>query len=227
MMVVTPLREPPMKSVVLAAPEPSRQVPESLREDRVTEPVLVAILRWLRAGGEREVLVSEHHAAIDEAREGEPGLDVEVFSHDAGRGDASVLAGLREGLGDRPALVVDPSGLFGFDVPALRRAHEHGPAIATLALWPVAASGEPGNVELDRAGRILRLLAGRTGRSLRWWNTGVAVMEPRLLDAVPAGADWTLEKDLYSLVLREQGILMGYPVRSRAPEGEPVGCPQG
>lgn len=168
-----------------------------------------ALAAWLASQGVREIAWAP--GAATQAQDWE-GFLAGCGGSGSVRGAASELAAVRHELGDEPVVVVGLDLQCAFDLQELIEDHLASPAIATVAVLP-AAHGEGGNVEMDRAGRILRLTPTRRGETMAWENARAYVIEPRLFESVEAAADWGLEADLFRLVLQSQGILGGFKIR--------------
>ena len=172
-----------------------------------------ALAVWLAAEGVREVAWAPGASSESPGWEGFLGG---MEASERPRGAASDIASVRHELGDEPILVVGLDVGCAFDAADLRKEHLASPAIATLAVLPVE-SREGGNIEMDRAGRILRLTASRRGETMAWENARAYIIEPRLFESVPADEDWGIEADLFRLVLQSQGILGGFKIRGGRP----------
>jgi NDP-sugar pyrophosphorylase family protein len=92
--------------------------------------------------------------------------------------------------------------------------------IATLAVDDAAAYG---TLAMDSTGRILRFREkAETGPG--WINGGVYVLEPDILDFIPAGQAVSLEKETFPLILKRGWHLYAYPVEGFFVD---IGTPEG
>ena len=98
--------------------------------------------------------------------------------------------------------------LTGLDVSALVERHRKTGAEATIALTPVNDPGPYGVVPTDCDGRVLGFLekpsAGEAPTNLV--NAGTYVLEPSVLDRVPAGRPTSVERQVFP-TLAEDGTL--------------------
>jgi NDP-sugar pyrophosphorylase family protein len=121
---------------------------------------------------------------------------------------------MQDFLADGPFLVVYSDNVFDFDLQKLLTAHAESAAIATLALFDPHVHAHTGvaggRVEMDRSGRILRFVEGEVDPALRLVNAGCYVIEPSLLRHIPEGVPSSFGRDLFPMVLRNQGILCGH-----------------
>jgi len=211
-----------MKAVLLAAGRGARlgEYCEHTPKPMVPiagRPVIDHTLAWLRRSGVSQVFINVHHLGeVIEERVGDGsrlGLDVQYSRESELRGTAGALRPLAQHLQDGPFLVVYADNYFDFDLPGLFDAHACNAAVATLALFSwddhphTQVAG--GRVEMDRSGRILRMVEGLDEPALRYVNAGCYVVEPRLLDHIP-DEPFDFGHDLFPLVLRHQGILCGH-----------------
>jgi NDP-sugar pyrophosphorylase family protein len=207
-----------MKAMVLAAGLGLRMRPLTLLRAKPALPVLNRpLLHWtmerLARAGVRDVVVNLHHlpetitSALGSGRRF--GLHVRYSREPVVLGTGGGPRAVRELFGDEPLLVVNGDVLFEFDVRRLLAAHRASGAVATLALRrnPVPYAYSP--VVSGRSGRILSI-AGRprpaSGRVAMF--ASVHVLDPRLLDRLPAGASDTV-RDLYIPLLGEGAHLLG------------------
>lgn len=109
---------------------------------------------------------------------------------------------------DETFVVVNGDVLTDLDVARLVRFHRDRAAEATLHLIPVADPSAFGVVELDAQGRVDRFLEkpppGTTPSNLI--NAGTYVLEPDVLDRIPAGEKVSIERVTFPAVARDQGL---------------------
>ena len=103
--------------------------------------------------------------------------------------------------------------LFDFDLGRLVKRHRASGARATLALLPNPDPRLYGSVVTDASGRVLSL-AGRPRRARGTDSlfTGVHVLDPALLDRLPAGPSSSV-RDLYVPLVAEVERLQGVRLR--------------
>ncbi|MBW4651487.1 MAG: mannose-1-phosphate guanyltransferase [Kaiparowitsia implicata GSE-PSE-MK54-09C] len=97
---------------------------------------------------------------------------------------------------------------------AIRFHHERG-SKATLVLAPVANPLEFGVVIVDEQQRIRRFLEKPSTSEIfsDTVNTGIYILEPELLDVLPAGQEADFSKDLFPLLLEKGVPMYGYVAR--------------
>ena len=171
--------------------------------DRLPKPAVplcdIPLVGWtlalLRSAGVRRAVVNTHHLARQMAETAAAsarslGMTLAI-SHEtaiAGTGGALREArGLLEGV--RPLVLVNGDVLFDLHLPAVLAAHAASGALATLVLLPMPAGAPYAAVEVD-AGGVVRRIAGSFGPGgaglTPWHFSGVHVLDPELLDHLPA-----------------------------------------
>jgi len=176
-------------------------------------PVLDVPLCWydlalLAASGVTEVIANTHHLADEMSRCLRTGaaklaLGIEISHEPALLGTGGGLARAAPGLRGGTFLLLNGDVLFDVDLAAAVAAHRRAGAVATMVVraFPAGAPFRP--VHVDAAGRVVRIAgdgpppAGTTP----WLFTGVHVLEPDILDRLPAGPSG-LHEDGYGPLLR-------------------------
>jgi mannose-1-phosphate guanylyltransferase len=210
-----------VRAMVLAAGLGLRMRPLTLLRAKPVLPVLNRpLLHWtlerLARHGVTDVMVNLHHlpetvkAALGDGSAF--GLRVRYSFEETilGRGGGPRL--VRDFFGSEPFLLVNGDVVFDFDITHLVACHEVEKARVTLALRPNPDPRTYGPVVTDSHGRI-RSVAGRPRRARGTVSlfTGVQVLDPSLLERLPAGASDIL--DLYGPLVEEGEVLRGIRVR--------------
>jgi mannose-1-phosphate guanylyltransferase len=183
----------------------------------LNRPLIVSTLERLAAHGVTDVVVNLHHLpqtvrhAVAQA--GDLGLRVTYSLERTILGTGGGPRRLRRFFGDEPFLLVNGDMLFDLDLTRLLARHRAVGALATLALRrnpnprvyaPVVTRGD---------GRIVWLPGVRRRRAGRvWLFAGIHVMEPSLLDRLPAGPSDSI-RDLYAPLVERDQCLLGVPLR--------------
>ena len=90
--------------------------------------------------------------------------------------------------------------------------HRESRALATLVLTPYAEGTEYGTVEMDDAGRVLRI-AGRPGpetHHTRYHFTGIHILEPRIFGEIPSGVKSEINREIYPELIEKGARISGY-----------------
>ena len=211
-----------MKAMVLAAGLGTRMQPLTSLLAKPALPVLNRpLIHWtlqrLRRAGVRDVVVNTHHlsrtirAAVGDGSAF--GLRVR-FSHEAEvLGTGGGPRRVRRWLGDEPVLLVNGDAWFDFDLRELVRRHLASGALATLALRPNPDPARYAPIVTGRDG-VIRSLAGRPrpARGVVSLFTGVHVLDPAILERLPAGRSDSV-RDLYAPLVADGQRLLGVRVR--------------
>jgi NDP-sugar pyrophosphorylase family protein len=201
-----------MKAMVLAAGLGLRMRPLTLLRAKpilpvLNRPLLHRTLRHLARAGVREVVINLHHLpgtvtrAVGDGRFF--GLRIRYSREREILGTGGGPRKVRAFFGDDPFLLVNGDVLFDFDLRALVRRHRARGALATLALRPNPDPERYGPVVTDRGGVVRWLPGARPPRRRGTVSlfTGVHVMDPSLLDRLPAGRPADSVRDLYAPLL--------------------------
>jgi mannose-1-phosphate guanylyltransferase len=156
-------------------------------------PLVRFALARLAGAGVRRAVVNTHHLAgpmADAARAsaGALGLDLAVSHEAVIAGTGGALREARRHLAGAEAIVLwNGDVLFDLDLGPVLAAHRASGALATMVLAPMPEGERYAPVEVDLAGSVRRIAGhGPGGDGLSPLHfTGVHVLAPALLDAVP------------------------------------------
>jgi len=171
--------------------------------ERVPKPAVpvcgVPLVRWnlalLAGAGAARAVVNVHHLPGAMARAAEVaaralGLPLAVSSEPVIAGTGGALREARRHLeGADAILMVNGDVLFDVDLRAALAAHRASGALATMLLLPMPEGGKYAAVETDPSGAVRRIAGafGPGGEGLSPCHfSGVHVLSPAVLDAVPA-----------------------------------------
>lgn len=171
--------------------------------------------------GIEEVVVNAHHLASQVAalagRAAERlGLRLHLsFETPEPLGTGGALVAARPLL-DRGETILLLNGdvLTDMDLaPALARHRAERPA-ATLVLRPMPAGADFAPVEIDREGRVLRIAGlGREGEGTPHLFTGIHLLEPKVLDALPTAGPSCINRQGHVSLLMEGAPVLGQVIR--------------
>jgi NDP-sugar pyrophosphorylase family protein len=179
-------------------------------------PVLAHNLRWLAAGGVREVWINLHYGA-DQIRAavgdgGRFGLKIHYAYEPELLGTAGALANIGPAVTE-PMLVVYGDSLVRCDLAALEQAHRLANAEVTVALFDrdrhphTGIAG--GRVRLDGEDRITAFVEG-AGEAAGLVNAGVYAVEPSVLNLIPTGRPIDFGRDVFPAMLDGRHSLKGW-----------------
>src|SRR5499427_2686880 len=167
----------------------------------VNRPIMDHVLRLLRRHSFDETIVTVQFLASmvrNYFGDGEEfGMSLQYATEDIPLGTAGSVKNAESALRDGPFLVISGDALTDIDLSDLVRFHKDNGALVTVALARVPDPLEFGIVIADSDGRIQRFLEKPTWGQVfsDTVNTGIYVMEPEALTAVPLGeaVDWSAD----------------------------------
>jgi mannose-1-phosphate guanylyltransferase len=138
------------------------------------------------------------------------------------QGTGGGLRGIAAVLPRGTIVAVNGDALFTFDLAPLLAAHRASGALATLALREVPPDAPFGRVGVDPEGRVRRIAEvegqGAERDDLRFGAfTGVQILEPAMVDAIPAEGECDIFRSAYRRRLGEGALVHGVFVDPRAP----------
>jgi len=165
-----------------------------------------------RHGVEEAVLLTSYLAdAFGEtiARAKERGFTMHVTHEAEPLGTAGAIKNAEEFARDGTCLVFNGDVLTDVDLRELVRFHREKGAVGTIYLTPVADPSAFGVVPTAEDGRVTGFIEkpppGEAPTDLI--NAGIYVLEPAILDRIPAGEVWSSEHQLFpSLVADDAGL---------------------
>lgn len=139
------------------------------------------------------------------------GVNLTYFVEESPLGTAGSVKNAQAFL-DEPFVIVSGDSLTDMDLSRAIAFHQHRNADATLVLKRCDTPLEYGVVITDAEGRIQRFLEkpGWNEVFSDTVNTGIYILEPEVLDRVPAGESYDFGKDLFPGMLAEGARLYGH-----------------
>jgi NDP-sugar pyrophosphorylase family protein len=140
------------------------------------------------------------------------GADYDVLIHYAVEstplGTAGAFRNSEEWI-DGPTVVFNGDVLTSLDLDEVMKAHTERNALATIVLTPVDDPSAYGLVEADDAGRIMAFREKPAPDQItsNTINAGTYVLEPEVLQHIPAGQPFSFERELFPRLLE-----LGLPV---------------
>ena len=117
-----------------------------------------------------------------------------------------------EALIDEPLLVLNGDILTDIDLTSLKEFHKKNKAMATIALSRVKDPTIYGLVETDKKGKIQRFVEKPSWDevTVNTINAGIYLLEPQVLDFIPKGNNFSVERGLFPDLLAKKLPLYGY-----------------
>lgn len=217
----------PTRAMVLAAGLGTRLRPLTERTPKCMivlggKPLLAYTLEWLQRYGVTDVVINLHHL---------PDAVIGYFGDGTRCGIRITYAVERELLGTAGAVknvasFFDSSFFvwYGDNLSTCRldrlwAFHRTRGGAATIALYHREDVTQSGIIGMDERARVTRFLEkpARDQVFSRWVSAGILVLEPRVLEAIPAGKAMDFGQDLFPDLLARNEPVYGY--RMSADEG--------
>ena len=178
------------------------------------------VLDLLKRHGINEVvlLTSYLAAAFEDTmrRAGAERVAFEVTHEPEPLGTAGALKNAQSLLGEETFLALNADVLTAADLTGLVSFHRHNGAELTILLTPVDDPSAFGIVPTDDGGRVTGFVEkpepGEATTNLI--NAGVYVMEPSVLERIPAGEVWSAERQLFPELVEAGADVYGRPTES-------------
>ncbi len=209
-----------MIAVVMAGGEGSRLRPLTLGRPKpmvpmLNIPVMEHILTLLKRHGITEIVVTVHYLASvieDYFGDGsEFGVDIHYALEETPLGTAGSVKNAEQWLKE-PFLIISGDAITDIDLTAAIEFHKEKQSTATLVLYRVASPLEYGVVITDNQGAIQRFLEKPSWGEVfsDTVNTGIYILEPSVLDLIPAGKSSDFGGDVFPQLLANSEPMFGY-----------------
>jgi len=181
----------------------------------VNKPVMAHILDLLKRHCITDVIVTLQYMADviqDNFGDGRSlGMNIQYTVEETPLGTAGSVKNAQEFLDDT-FLVISGDALTDFDLTEIIAQHRAKNAMATLTLYRVPNPLEFGVIVVDSEGRIQQFLEKPSWGEIisDTVNTGIYVLEPKVLDYFEPGVPFDFSKDLFPLMLERGDPLYGY-----------------
>ena len=209
-----------MKAVIMAGGEGTRlkavtgDTPKPM-VPLLGRPLMEYTIRLLRQHGLTEICAAVRYRAEEiMARFGdghELGVSLSYRAETEAWGTAGAVRRCRDFIGAEDVLIISGDTACDFDLGSLYRQHRERQAAATLALCRVSEPLRFGLTVTDTEGWIRAFIEKPDWRHVvtDLVNTGIYVLSPRALEAIPADRPYDFAKDLFPALLREGQPLLG------------------
>jgi mannose-1-phosphate guanylyltransferase / phosphomannomutase len=209
-----------MKAVIMAGGQGTRLRPLTSNQPKpmigiAGTPCMEHIINLLRRHGFTEIVATVEF--LSEEIQGhfgdgsDWGVNISYSVEEEPLGTAGSVKHTEDRLGER-FLIISGDALTDADLSKIVSLHEERGAEATLVLKEVDDPSEFGIVVLDDEGRVTRFLEkpdpGEAFSNTA--NTGIYVLEPSILEEVPAGEEYDFAKDLFPRLLDDGRAIYGY-----------------
>ena len=203
-----------MKAFILAAGLGTRLRSLGLNLPKVMvpiggKPLLQHHIELLRRQGVGEFIINLHHLSERITSYfsdgGAFGVKITYSLEPELLGTAGAVKKMEAELRGSTFLLLYGDNLCRFDVTTLAEFHCAHRALATIGLWESPEPWTGGVVETDADGRVLRFVEkpDRKEVSTNLINAGIYLLEPAVLDAIPAGKFCDFGRDLFPKLLTQ------------------------
>ncbi|MBT6178902.1 MAG: NDP-sugar synthase [Deltaproteobacteria bacterium] len=210
-----------MKGFILAAGFGKRMLPITEHTPKPLLPVgnlplIGYAIKLLAHHGITEVIVNVHHLAAkcqEYLGDGSDyGVKITYSVEEEILGTGGGLRRMREELSDSTFVVVNSDTLIDVDLGAAIEQHRESEALATMVVRQGDDQEDYGQIEIDEAGRIGRILGqGELQEGLKSvMFTGVQILEPEFLDFIPPDVETCIVRYGYIKALANGSKLMSF-----------------
>ena len=208
-----------MKAVVMAGGFGTRIQPLTHSKPKpmlpiVNVPMMQHTMMMLKAVGISEFIVLLYfkpEVIQEHFKDGsELGIKITYVLPDNDYGTAGAVKCAQEYIGDENFIIISGDLVTDFDFEKLFDFHKQEDAKLSIALTSVENPLEFGVVIANEEGRIEKFLEKPSWGEVfsDTINTGIYVIEPEILDFIPAGENFDFAKDLFPLLMRQNIPLM-------------------
>ena len=209
-----------MKAVILAGGLGTRLRPLTFNTPKALVPVLNRpfleyVLRSLEKHGIDEVILTlSHLAPAIEACFGDGrrlGLKIHYVMENSPLGTAGAVKNSIEFISDS-FFVLNGDVFTDLDFSALLAFHRQHKARVTIALIPVENPTSYGLIETDSRGCVRRFLEKPRPEEVttNMINAGAYILEPEVLNSIPAGTEYSFERQLFPVLLAHREPVYAY-----------------
>jgi NDP-sugar pyrophosphorylase family protein len=208
-----------MQALILAGGEGTRLRPLTIYTPKpvvpiVNRPFLYYQLELLRRAGVKEITLSlsyQPNKIADIFGDGDKDMKINYAVEASPLGTAGAYKNAQEHLTET-TIVFNGDILTGINLADVVAYHQEKNAAATIVLTPVENPSAYGLVETEADGRVRRFLEKPKPEEItcNTINAGIYVLEPRLLDYIPAGDKFSFEYQLFPALLANNEPFYAY-----------------
>lgn len=209
-----------MKAIIMAGGEGSRLRPLTCDCPKpmmrlMNRPIMQYTFDLLKSHGITQIAVTLGYlpdAILDAFGDGsDQGLTLKWTIEQTPLGTAGGVRQAKDFL-DEPFIVLSGDGITDLDISEVIRFHHAKKALATLVLRHESNTAEYGVVSAGPDGRIQRFheKPGRCDVVSDTINTGIYILEPEVLDRIPADRPFDFGHDLFPQLVEADASVYGY-----------------
>jgi mannose-1-phosphate guanylyltransferase/phosphomannomutase len=210
-----------MKAVILAGGEGTRLRPLSVNCPKpmvslFEKPVLEHTIKHLKDNGITEIILTLQtlpQVITDYFGNGENfGVSIINVIEDKPLGTAGAVRACLKHLDNQPFLVISGDGVCDFDLNKAYSSHIANKADVTILLNQQKAPRAYGLVMTDTSGKVVRFIEKPSWNQVYTdtVNTGIYIVDPRVMSAVPSNISFDFAKDLFPRLMENGNEIYGY-----------------
>lgn len=211
-----------MQALILAGGKGTRLRPLTLYTPKPIVPIcnrpfLLYQIDTLRRAGVTDITLSLSYQPLKIEQQIGDGADFGVRINYTTEPQPMGTAGaykFAEDMIRQPTVVFNGDILTDLDLKSVIKLHKERGATATIVLAPVEDPSAYGLVETDEEGRVLRFLEKPKEEDIKvnTINAGTYILEPKLLDYIPSGENYSFEYGLFpDLLARDENFYAHVP----------------
>ena len=212
-----------MKAILLAGGQGTRlkavtgDLPKPL-VPLLGRPLAEHILRLLRKHGVTQVCAAVRYRPEDVMKTlgdgNRLGMRITYRIEERELGTAGAVKNCGDFIGDEDVLVISGDAACDLDLSELVRRHREKGAAVTLALHRDASPLRFGLAVTDGDGAVRAFVEKPSWNRVvtDLVNTGIYILSPRAMEAIPEGQAFDFGKDLFPLLLKRGELLLGVPL---------------
>ncbi|MCI0417593.1 NTP transferase domain-containing protein, partial [bacterium] len=201
-----------MKALLLAAGLGTRLKPFTFLQSKASLPFLNAPLihyplQYLSANGISEIIINlhAHPDSVQQAAGNQFGTMPLRYSHEPQiMGTAGAMAKASTLLGNEPFVVINSDMVSDIPLAAVVEHHQLSGNLVTLVVMD--AEQIPGYSSLFFDSEILKLTGIREGSGMRCHYSGLQIVDPAIIQRIPADRKTEIFQDVYPALMQEGRI---------------------
>jgi NDP-sugar pyrophosphorylase family protein len=195
-------------SITRALPKPMLEV--------LGKPIILHNIEMCQRAGVSRFYVNLHHCPekitgfLGDGRKW--GVQIDYAYEETLLGTSGALTGFRRFLKEQPFYVVYADNFSDYDLANMWQRHSAARAEMSIAVFELEETRNSGVVVMDGGGWVRRFVEKpRVPIGSRWVSSGIYVLEPVILDAIPEGAS-DFGRDIIPRLVADGRRIMGYKV---------------
>ena len=220
-----------MKAIILAAGKGERlyEITRNTPKPMVRiggKPVLEQNIEWLLSYGIKDIYINLHHLSDDIRNYFRDGSDWGIKITYSYEPELLGTAGAVRKIADecwggntknQPFLVIYGDNLFEYDLQEIINFHRRKKGVATIALYEKDDVSQVGIALLNKEGRVTKFVEKPGPEEIfsHLVNTGIYVLEAKVLDYIPSGKTVDFGRDLFPEMLKHSETIFGIIVTGK------------